>query len=463
MKRLRMSRWRAWGWGIVAFVLLSALSLMLPPMQSPDEHAHLMRAEMLARGQWRLQLPPSGTPTELFGLGGQVDENLALFSFTFVAIATHKNSATPAQLRQNYQYLQWANSTRFSPATGTGYYFPLIYAPQALALKLGHELDLSVLGSYQLTRSLTLLLSCALIALAVYKCAPNPAVVATLALPMCVFQVISPTLDGLTTALAALAISDFWQRVRSPVPVTTSPLLIYACLFFVVTSRIHLGPMLLLPAYLAWQQRSLRAWSGAAFLVLICLAWTVHAMISMQEVRLYAKHSASELLRIYLAQPQVMLELIWNTLQHEGRMKFYWQSFIGILGWLDTPLSNVQYQLIGASLGMSVVASWRLPNQCSDAKPRLVMIGAALGSICIAFLAMALTWTTYPAEIIEGVQGRYFLVPALLICYSLGNPEACGGKWESVWSWRTLVAASSAATSLVALIFTLHERYHFVF
>lgn len=463
MKRLCASCWRAWGWCIIAFGLLGALSLMLPPMQSPDEHAHLMRAEMLARGQWRLQLPPSGTPTELFGLGGQVDQNLALFSFTFVAIATHQNSATPAQLLRSHQDLQWANSTRFSPATGTGYYFPLIYAPQALALKLGHVLDLSILDSYQLARSLTLLLSCALMALAMRKCAPNPAVLATLALPMCIFQVISPTLDGLTTALAALAISDFWQRVRSPEPVAKSPLLIYACLFFVVTSRIHLGPMLLLPMYLAWQQRSLREWAGTAFLVLICLAWTFHAMVAMQEVRLYAEHSASELLRIYLTQPQVLLELIWNTLQHEGRLKFYWQSFIGILGWLDTPLSDLQYRLIGASLALSVLASWRRPNQRSDAKPRLVMIGAASASICIAFLAMAVTWTPYPADVIEGVQGRYFLVPALLICYSLGNPGAYGEGMDSVQPWRLVVAAASAAISLVALILTLHGRYHLVF
>ena len=44
------SFWPASVWALGAFVLLSVLSLLVPPMQSPDENAHLMRAEMLSRG-----------------------------------------------------------------------------------------------------------------------------------------------------------------------------------------------------------------------------------------------------------------------------------------------------------------------------------------------------------------------------------------------------------------------------
>ena len=34
---------------------------------------------------------------------------------------------------------------------------------------------------------------------------------------------------------------------------------------------------------------------------------------------------------------------------------------------------------------------------------------------------MLLTWTDQPAYFIEGVQGRYFTAPALLIAYAIGG------------------------------------------
>src|SRR3990167_7511704 len=71
-------------WALGAFVLLSVLSLLVPPMQSPDENAHLMRAAMLSHGQWGLQPPPADTPAELASPGGWVDAGLAQYSHAFM-------------------------------------------------------------------------------------------------------------------------------------------------------------------------------------------------------------------------------------------------------------------------------------------------------------------------------------------------------------------------------------------
>ena len=453
----RPAKWSVWGWCLVAFVVLSALSRLVPPMQSPDETSHLMRAAMLANGQWGLQPAPADTPPELRGLGGDVDKHLALFGHDFLAIASQQNRQSPAELQRHHADLGWAGSTVFYPVPGTGYYFPLIYAPQALALKLGQAVGWGIAPSYQLARSLTLLVVCIVTALAWRRVPPNPAVVALVALPMGLFQAVSPTLDGLTTALALLAISEFLHHVASPArqgDAPRTPWLLWGCLFLVATSRTHLVPMLLLPLYLAWRQGSARAWAGWVVLVAACGAWVLHAMANTTDVRVVRAHSTAEILYNYLAHPWDFLRLVGQTLVHDNNLVFYGQSFVGILGWLDTPLPALYYPLIGAALGAAVLAS--VGRKGAGLGPRACLAMASGGAVMMVFLALAATWTPYPAMAIEGVQGRYFLVPALLLGYSLGGPSAAV-------RWRAAVAAVAVALSLCALIVTLHGRYHLVF
>jgi len=47
----------------------------------------------------------------------------------------------------------------------------------------------------------------------------------------------------------------------------------------------------------------------------------------------------------------------------------------------------------------------------------------AMGSVFLIFFSLLVTWTMHPASIIHGVQGRYFLVPGILIAYALSSTE----------------------------------------
>ena len=42
------------------------------------------------------------------------------------------------------------------------------------------------------------------------------------------------------------------------------------------------------------------------------------------------------------------------------------------------------------------------------------LLALALASAALVFLALLVTWTPHPAALVQGVQGRYFIVPALL-------------------------------------------------
>src|SRR5690606_268004 len=105
--------------------------------------------------------------------------------------------------------LEWASDDIFVEIPATGYYFPLIYAPQALGLAIGEMAGLSVQQSYYLARYLAFSFSLLLIAAAFLLCPPNPLAVAILILPMSLFQLISTSMDGVAAALAVICISLF--------------------------------------------------------------------------------------------------------------------------------------------------------------------------------------------------------------------------------------------------------------
>ena len=48
-----------------------------------------------------------------------------------------------------------------------------------------------------------------------------------------------------------------------------------------------------------------------------------------------------------------------------------------------------------------------------------MLIACAFGSLAIIFFAMLISWTPHPASLIDGVQGRYFLIPAMMFAYAL--------------------------------------------
>ena len=70
--------------------------------------------------------------------------------------------------------------------------------------------------------------------------------------------------------------------------------------------------------------------------------------------------------------------------------------------------------------------------------------------------ALLVTWTPYPASTIEGIQGRYFIVPALAAAYALAPPQ--GTPKPARWPWAGV--AVFGAVALYALIDTLLRRYH---
>ena len=425
---------------------------MVPPVQSPDEHSHLIRAWLISRGELTLQTPPGQSS------GGQVDKALLDFVDVYLSTVTVRADArlTPAQTAR-VQSLHWGGEQKFFPVPGTGYYLPLVYAPHAAALAAARALDISVADSYRLTRAFTLL-ACAGLLLAAFRIlAPPPLALALLLLPMTLFQLVSPTLDGLTTCMAVLALSLFCRSLLNPAAHSrTVSWLLAATVFMLAGSRIQLLPLLGMPFWLAWQQRSRRdAWLGLAAL-LLSLLWVGWALTHTVDLRVVRAQSTGQLLQVYATDPTAFVQVVLRSLRDPVLGKFYAESFIGILGWLDTRLPDIAYGALWVGLGVSAVLTLPGTPLHRALMGRLLLLLAAAGSAALVFLALLVTWTPHPALTVAGVQGRYFIVPALVLAYAIGASHQPAGPR---WLFNGWLAVFTVA-SLAALLFTVWGRYH---
>ena len=467
-----MTRGQRFALWTLAFLAAVSLSWLIPPMQSPDETSHMARAYLVSQGHWLLQAAPvDGAPPEdaqvtefVRRLGGQADAGGLLDPSLLQFMAANLKLVLDAKLRlssaqkSELARLHWSGPKVHFSIPRTGYYFPLVYAPQAAGLAVGMALDLSVEQSYRLARMITLLICFVLLAAACQLAQPSPLALATLLLPMSLFQLLSPTLDGLTTSLCLFTLSLFLRKTTVPAnPSRLSSVLLALCVFVLVTSRTHLLPLLLLPFFAAWQQKSKRDFWLGSIVAAGSLSWVLFALHATTDTLVVRNQSSSELLVHYAMNPAAFFSIVFASVVDPELSTFYQQSFIGILGWLDTPLPAAAYPMLWLGLGFCALASISFAHGRNRSAQWLLLF-AALTSAGLIFLSQLVTWTPHPAALVQGVQGRYFVVPMMLLGYaaSAGRPAQ-----TQVRRWlERLALAGFALCGLTALTMTLLSRYH---
>jgi uncharacterized membrane protein len=460
---------------VFAFLLAAAFSTLIPPLQSPDENSHLTRAYLISQGDLLLQAFPADfnqvTENQELAtyferarqhngrMGGLVDQGLLAFTDANLALAGKTEKRLSETEKDHLARLHWSDAKKYYLLPGTGYYFPAVYAPQTLGLAIGQLFNLSIKNSYQLARGITLLASFAMLWLACKFTTPNPLVWAMLMLPMTLFQLLSPTLDGLTTSLSVLTISLFLKASDSSQK--HSPALSWGlavCIFLLATSRTHLLPLLALPFYLAWRRQTRRDFYLGCWVVAGAIAWTLFALQSTSDPRVVRDHTSTELLLHYASDPIAFFKVVLASLADHELFTFYQQSFIGILGWLDTPLPRYFYPALWTGLGLCGLASVSGSTLRRDWSARLLLAGVALACIGLTFLALLVTWTPHPASMVQGVQGRYFVVPMILFGYvasGFARVQSPLRRWVAA-----LATGGFALLSVAALTMTVLSRYH---
>ena len=424
--------WQRATWVVAAGLLLVALQVLarwVPPLQSPDELSHLIRVASLAEGEILATTEP-GVST-----GSHFDIALAALARVHIPVIQQRDPEVPADDVLAAHTQRWTGRMVYGEAPGSAIYLPLIYAPATLGLALGQALDLTVIDSYHLARLSSQAFCVAVLALAAWIWAPPLLAWALLLLPMSLFQMLSPVVDGPAHALTLLALSMLMRLRQDPRAVWAWSTA--ACLLVLVTARLHLMPLLVVPLWWAWhrpweagasapggsEQTGWRpaktlAWAGATSIA-GTLLWTAWAASTVVDTRVQREVGHGTVVAYYLQHPQDLWAVFLRTFQDEHRPQFLLDSFIGNLGWLDTRMADEAYPTLWWGLAAMAVLSlpwwgaWR--GTLGD---RLVLALCAAGSSCIVFLLMLITWSPFPTQLIEGVQGRYFIAPAMVAAYA---------------------------------------------
>lgn len=431
----------------MAIILLVAcvfLSVIIPPMKSPDEPDHMERAYLLTKGVWVLDRPQGKSS------GGNIDTGL----LDYIAIYPPPQDKITTDVTEAAGEIRWSKQRVFDPSPGTGYYFPAIYAPQAAGLYLGERLGLTVDHSYRLARALTLMVSVLFIGAAFTLYAPNAMTLALLVMPMSLFQFASASLDGITTALAVLSIALF-QRLAADKKHASGWMqtALAMAVVLLVTSRIHALPFVLL-LVAAWRYApSKRTLSLMLISGLWVAVWTGLAIKTTVDLRVVNSAPTSQVLLYYLRQPLHFIDVLWATLSDTDVLQMYGRTFIGVLGWLDTPFSHPVYRWLGGGLLLTAILTCSYQGIQQEWPHRLLLAGIAIASVGLIFLALLVTWTPHPADKIIGIQGRYFLIPAIVLAYSMAGTQGMGRGWRKALSvglcFGVFVYAMTATTKVL--------------
>jgi uncharacterized membrane protein len=423
------------------------LGTTMPPMQNPDEPNHTYRADQVSRGVMAGQVITDGE------FGGVVSSGIAVQDAATAALRFHPdNKVTRAMLVPS----PWG-SPREAGFPNTAVNPPFFYSPAAIADALARDVRIQLPRALVLMRIATGFATIAIAALAI-ALAGNAALwlFAVLMLPMSLSVSAAISQDGPMLASTALA-AALYLRLRAPRP--SHPRLMFGGLCLLL-AMVGMGRA----PYLAFALLTLaapvkRSWRvvGTLFIFTCVIAWS-HRSTTHFPLPLRPDGIVSPALQCLglLTHPWRVPALIFRTLQANDGLVAH--SFIGLLGWLDTPLPGAYHLIAWAGLALAAAASWR-PNPSPVSRTRIVLeMLAVIGATGGVFLVQYMAWTVLGSPVIDGVQGRYFLAPALMLGVLLAGATNASGR---VRAWAAVPVLALPPISIAVTLHALIARYYF--
>ena len=155
-------------------------------------------------------------------------------------------------------------------------------------------------------------------------------------------------------AAAVLALSAF-MKIISEREKTDSGLLYILCgsIMLVASCRFHLMSLILLLFYLYYATREKKYLKAAGITALFVFLWTIIALLTTVDNRVDIGASAFKILIYHVSNPVRFLritiatlvykDIYYNMYTYANYLAFYRESFLGLLGWLDTPFLKSTY------------------------------------------------------------------------------------------------------------------------
>lgn len=430
------------GFGVV-FVFVT------PPFQTPDEPRWLDRSWHLSEGHWfpevRGDLAGGEVPTSMRTVYHKV-------SFD-IAFNPHRRTNLERWKEANEVALQ--EDEVFFARMGDNTHSLLPYLPQSLGFRMGKILGLTPLEMTYAARLVNLVLASLIVFLAIriFPVIPWTALVLFLS-PIMVFLYGSANHDPMTNSLTLLFIAYvFLLRDRGRILTWKHCLLLIGLIAMVITSKfiyvMLAGLLLILPRELFHSARDRWVKIGVCWTVMVAMTLGWLGMLSNYPPFDYDRPEVDQAVNVAILKqnPQTVGQWILNTYPHDASM--WREQFVGILGWLDTPLPSVIHLVWWFALGSAFLADvgsagWR-PGVLARGW-LLVLLGLITSMIILLFY---LVYTEPGLERIQGIQGRYLLplLPMFAAMFAF--------RWSAMSEWVPWLRRFAVCGVSLALFMTL--------
>jgi uncharacterized membrane protein len=416
-----------------SFIFGSIFIFLIPPFQNPDEFTHFTRT-------YEVSELKTGSIHHRNGVDIKGSELPKSIQLTYNITKLHANPRSiDVPMAKKYawdQTIQSINiplnkSDKYLYDTGSSpAYVPLVYAPQALIVKVLSIINLPVIVLLYATRLVGLLIWIILAGLAIkilsFSFLRIP-LAGVLLLPMFVAQAASPGNDGFLTGLTVLFFVIIINLILLKKELSNSKLmyLTLLLLLMVLAKPVYIVLGLLIFTLRSRYKKFTDFMYKCTAIALPLFAYILWAVLTKDHEPIYvgtiAISHADPSMQVGYLFPNVFnfVEPFINTLVL-GWGDSVFMSFIGVFGKLDTPLPLV-FITIGYLVLLVATFSTSENNQTFKNLKQFNISKATLGVTIIfiigVYLGMYVYSTPPHTKAIIGIQGRYLLplVPLLML------------------------------------------------
>jgi uncharacterized membrane protein len=387
---------------------LLVINAVFIPLHAGDDEDHFA----LAYAASHFRIGPTASPDPAISSGTFVDAAIP-------RVVERNFAAVRLQAPPKPGKTHWSGEQVFVPLPAS-VYLPVVYVPQAIAIRIGEAAGLSVETTIYLARVANGAAALVIIAaaLAFLPSLFGIFVLILLSLPKSLQLFASNSADPMSYAIALAILAFFYHAQKSEL---TPRLWHFAIAGLGVIALAGMKPPLaavgFLPAFVAFRSRSWIGFALSVLAIMFALGWWATVLPSLHDARCPVDGSFRE--KISAIGPT----LIGNTLVQRGA--FYWATFIGELGYGDARIGALRILPTWVYFTATVMLSLAFVSQGDPRSwigkwPCIILALIAAAIAAGIFLSMSVACTASGATIIEGVQGRYFVIPVLLVALAFG-------------------------------------------
>ncbi len=411
-------------YAFLAFALFFGILFVFitPPLQTPDENSHFLRAYQVSDFNFIGQ-PFEKDGNKHFGAEIPVSVNKAIPGLMGDVAGQAKNEFDTDKLKEYIRQPLERDNKEYTIIEAAGIYSPIIYVPQATGINIGKAFNASPLTLIWMGRIVNLLVWITAIFFAIKFFALEKWVLVVLALnPVALFMAASLSPDVINIGFGFLFVSLVINTFKTKTVLTKK----YLALLLVVLAVLSLSkPVNLLFALLLFAIPVQRFKNKTKYM-LYCIggilvagglfvAWNAQIK-DILDAAVYSQSggrnvNVSDQLHYILGAPfEYLRTLISNfILVYPGTYgDAVLTTYFGVFGWLDTALPlwvMMVYLLLLFTTLLYQIGRGANPRFYQKVIFISVLLLASVGTIT----AMYFNATAVGSPVISGVQGRYFI------------------------------------------------------